>query len=226
MTFINEDLFDNGKNIEIEKKYLINNKTIFDKIKECVTTFDKNIIIEPSNGELVKQVDYYYDTNDKILYKKDETLRIRRINDEKIITIKKPIKEDNGQRFEFEEKIQNEYIYDNKKFIIEHLPELKEYINNEELKNFIEIHNDRQKFTIKKNDMIFEMVFDNVSYSNNFNDKTSIKEDFEVEIELKSDYAHRIFLNELAAFLENELNINLSTKSKYKRAMNFIYGKI
>lgn len=243
MAFINEDLFKNKYNgmleklneltkafenrnhIEIENKYIIEDSKIFNSMFDTIKYFDPDYTIKCLTKNPVCQFDYYYDTKDNSLYKSNRTLRIREIENEKIITIKKPIEyEDssNSQRYEYEEHIENNALYENKAFILKHLPELKESIDEKNLINSMLIKNERQKFLIEKGEVRFEMVFDDVKFLNGIEKQTILKEDYEIEIELKSDYSHRVCLNELTNYIENELKIKSSSKSKYKRGMDVL----
>ena len=64
----------------------------------------------------------------------------------------------------------------------------------------------------------FEMVFDRVKYKNSRNSKTA--QDYQIEIELKSKYLHRVNLKILCDYLEKEVpDLSSSRHSKYKRGL-------
>lgn len=225
MTLKTENLiksFQNRNHIEIEKKYIVEDVNIDDIIK-FINKIDSCYKISPLSDKL--QTDLYFDTNDKLLYNTNKTLRIRLVNEDKIITIKKPVKDEdlsNSQRFEFEENTKSDKIVANKDFILKHLPELNDYIEDKSLDNSIIIKNQRKKYLIEKNEIRFELAADNVKYFKSNDDYNPIKQENEIEIELKSDYTHRICLDELTSQLEKNLNIKPSSESKYKRGLNYI----
>lgn len=104
---------------------------------------------------------------------------------------------------------------DNKDNIIKYLPELKEKWNN--LKETLTIVNDRKKIKLTQNDIILEMVFDNVEY---INANGNVRPDYQIEIELLSEYLHRINLKRLSDYLEKNIpDLEPLNESKYKRGM-------
>jgi hypothetical protein len=67
--------------------------------------------------------------------------------------------------------------------------------------------------------MQFEMVFDDVKYSN---DKKTAN-DLQVEVELKSDFIHRINLKMISDYFESTVSgISPTRKSKYKRGLELL----
>ena len=206
--------------IEIEKKYHFANKQVFDKIKSMLPDIKEEFSYECETLSAKKQIDIYYDTADGALESSNCTLRIRNTSSKYEITIKKPVNNqmDTGQseRFEFQETIENDSLDKNSDFIKSHLETI---LKPENLQRTLTIENDRQPITLKNKNVHFEMVFDSVTYSA---DGIEVK-DYQLEIELKSDYAHRIKLKLLADYLEkNNKDLIVSKTSKYKRGLEKI----
>jgi len=203
--------------IEIEKKYHFSDESVFEKILASLKPIKDNFGYEYNLSNEMEQVDTYYDTEDKNLEKEDCTLRTRKKLDKYEITIKKPIKKkmDTGQseRFEFQKNIDVENLDDHEEFIRLHL----EYINNVNLlKRTLTVKNNRQSIDLKKGNISFEMALDRVTYQNDY----VVAIDYQLEIELKSDYSHEIKLKMLTDYLESEISdLTVTKTSKYKRGL-------
>ena len=184
------------------------------KTRDDVYSFDKSPAFE--------QVDSYYDTPDKLVESAKSTLRIRHKDCNYEITIKCPTPvqiKDNGQneRFEFCHPISSNSLSGEEAFIVEHVPSLKD--KTSELKNTLTIINKREIINIlaKKSEAKFEMAFDHVTYQDDSGHKAY---DYQIEIELKSDYIHRVNLKMLTDDLERKVSkLESSTESKYKRGL-------
>jgi HD superfamily phosphohydrolase/uncharacterized protein YjbK len=211
------NLYHNRTHIEIEKKFSFENKAVFDKVLKKIKELNQYDVND--SDDYKEQEDYYYDTDDKLLYNTDKTLRVRKRSGQNYITIKIPTKkpnlenEDQNERFEFEIPIENPDLAANETYIVKHIPEINERFCD--LKNTLIIKNMRKKIQIKNNEVVFEIAFDNVTYEN----KKEFKE-YEIEIELKSDFIHRVNLKMLSDYLEIQVpELKASTKSKYKRGL-------
>lgn len=155
-------------------------------------------------------------------YAAKSTLRIRHKDCNYEITIKCPTPvqiKDNGQneRFEFCHPISSNSLSGEEAFIVEHVPSLKD--KTSELKNTLTIINKREIINIlaKKSEAKFEMAFDHVTYQDDSGHKAY---DYQIEIELKSDYIHRVNLKMLTDDLERKVSkLESSTESKYKRGL-------
>ena len=189
--------YDIRNTIEIEKKYHFSDEAVFQdvlaylKTRDDVYSFDKSPAFE--------QVDSYYDTPDKLVESAKSTLRIRHKDCNYEITIKCPTPvqiKDNGQneRFEFCHPISSNSLSGEEAFIVKHVPSLKD--KTSELKNTLTIINKREIINIlaKKSEAKFEMAFDHVTYQDDSGHKAY---DYQIEIELKSDYIHRVNLKSL-----------------------------
>lgn len=219
-------IYNNRNHIEIEKKYIIRSNSIFDKVLVLLKKwgeFEINTI-----EEFKTQEDYYYDTEEKYLFKENKTLRFRKKDNNYQLTIKTPTKakyknkeimndQIQSERFEYEVSVACENKNDNRQYIVKYLPELSDERKWNSLQRSLVIINNRKKINLSKNNVQFEMVFDNVKYSN-INGKEST--DYQVEIELKSDYLHRINLKILSDYLEKNVSeLEPMNESKYKRGL-------
>jgi len=210
--------YDIRKTIEIEKKYHFNDKSIFNKVADYIENHINYQIVSEIEKE---QIDFYYDTPNGDLKKCNSTLRIRQKGNKYELTIKKPVidytdSNDQNQRFEFQKEIKENSLKDEQDFIFEHLDFL---IKSTSLELNLIIRNKRKPFKLKNNSIEFEMVFDQVTYENS-NEKC---EDFQIEVELKSDYQHRVNLKMLTDDIEKNVSGLISCKtSKYLRGLELL----
>lgn len=212
--------YDIRNTIEIEKKYHFNDETVFKDVLSYFTQRQEEYLI--ADAPIFEQVDTYFDTPDKDIEALKATLRVRQKADCFEITIKCPtpaqIKEDGqNERFEFCRTISKNSLSGEDAFIAEHLPALGSKIA--ELRKTLTISNRRTIINItgKKSEAKFEMAFDRVEYEDEHGHKAK---DYQVEIELKSDYIHRVNLKMLTDDLERHISkLESSTESKYKRGL-------
>lgn len=215
--------YDIRNTIEIEKKYHFDDKTVFQDVINYLSKKNTEYTID-ENPEF-EQIDTYYDTLDRIVEKENSTLRIRKKNSKYEITIKCPtpveIKEEGqNERFEFCHMISQDSLCGEEAFIIEHIPALKDKVA--ELKSTLKIINKRtvRNISIEKLEIKFEMAFDQVIYQDAKGHKVH---DYQIEIELKSDYIHRINLKMFTDDLEQHISkLESSTESKYKRGLRML----
>lgn len=219
-------IYNNRNHIEIEKKYVFGDISIFDKVLKLLQAWGE-YEISTSEGFKV-QKDYYYDTEERCLFRENKTLRFRMKDDDCQLTIKTPTKASHkskgiinndiqSERFEYEVSVTNESKNDNRQYIIKYLPELSDETNWNSLQRSLTIINNREKINLHRNNVCFELVFDNVKYVN-INGKESL--DYQIEIELKSDYLHRINLKMLSDYLERNVpELKPMNESKYKRGL-------
>lgn len=213
---------------EIEKKYIFDSSEVFDKVINTINNWGE-YEMDRSNGIKIQE-DYYYDTDDRYLLNEEKTLRFRKVLDshnDYQLTIKTPTKARNSnknnvgiqnERFEYEIWVDSEDKHSNKDSIVKYLPEFDEEEKWVGLKKALTVVNKREKINLFKNDVKFEMVFDDVNYIN-INGKE--KSDYQIEIELKSDYIHRINLKILSDYLEEKIpELAPTNESKYKRGTN------
>ncbi len=223
-------LNNNRSHIEIEKKYCSKSKEIFENV---IKVLDNNprYKCKQINDE-IRQVDNYYDTIDSFLLNSNRTLRIRMIDGKYTLTVKSPAKKSltikestnehgQSQRFEFEKKVDRPEL--NKDYILNYVPELRD--KWDEIKQTLTIENNRKCLLIRemneKNEETakYEIVFDDVTY---ILDGKRAKE-YQIEIELKSDFIHRINLKVLTDFLEEAIDELIPcNESKYKRAFSLL----
>lgn len=210
--------------VEREAKYIVDSTDLWDKVKDEIIGMNGYVIEEQGKKE---QIDTYYDTKEGTLKKNDITLRIRKIGDRQWCTLKIPVKtqisnqeDSHSVRYEYEEEIEENNIQKCAE-LFHGKSELLDAIDKDVLTETLIVKNNREKFNItEKNDdsIKFEMVFDDVSYKNCINDRYS--KDYQVEIELKSEYLHEVRLRLLTAYLEDAVpELEINKLSKYKRGL-------
>ena len=182
--------------VEREAKYVVDSTDLWDKVKDEISGMNGYVIEEQGKKE---QIDTYYDTKEGTLKKNDITLRIRKIGDRQWCTLKIPVKtqisnqeDSHSVRYEYEEEIEENNIQKCAE-LFHGKSELLDAIDKDVLTETLIVKNNREKFNItEKNDdsIKFEMVFDDVSYKNCINERYS--KDYQVEIELKSEYLHEV----------------------------------
>lgn len=214
----------NRNHIEIEKKYISDNRATFEKVKKAISDLNK-YEINRKNDPIIQE-DYYYDTVNELLFRTNKTLRFRKIDNKFQLTIKTPTKsanissnDDNSQseRFEYEIEVDTDNIEYNKQYIVKYLPEIADDNILGNLINTLIVKNKREKLNIVNDSEVFEIVFDDVKYINSYGVETS---DLQIEIELKSDYLHRINLKMLTDYLEKNISeLKPLNESKYKRGL-------
>ncbi|WP_370772813.1 HD domain-containing protein [Clostridium sp.] len=212
-------LYSNRNHVEIERKFLcddIDIKSIIEKIKSYGLDIEEK-------GE-IQQIDIYYDTEERYFYTNNITCRVRNKEDKLYVTIKTPTNGiENDQRFEYEFEVNNYEIDSISKVI-------KEYVSDEifeqilKANKVLEVSNSRKIFSGIKNEVEYEISYDQVKYyekdGNKYCNGNMIMEDNELEIELKSQYYHRIQLKYLADFLkENIKELTENKVSKYHRGI-------
>ena len=216
------------KSVEIEKKYIFEDniyQTAIDILKE------RGYAIEERSEE--EQTDNYYDTDKKLFYDNNYTLRIRSRGDRYWITFKFPSNSvssgENGQleRNEIEREIESSNLQDNQEIICEYF---RGFLTDNcasvgDLRREIDIKNTRKKIIATKyfnNEYIseekYEIAFDNVEYINLKNSNTYHEK--QMEIELKSLPETRINMKALTDVLEKKISTLMCTSdSKYHRAV-------
>lgn len=210
--------------VEREAKYVVDSTDLWDKVKDEISGMNGYVIEEQGKKE---QIDTYYDTKEGTLKKNDITLRIRKIGDRQWCTLKIPVKtqisnqeDSHSVRYEYEEEIEENNIQKCAE-LFHGKSELLDAIDKDVLTETLIVKNNREKFNItEKNDdsIKFEMVFDDVSYKNCINERYS--KDYQVEIELKSEYLHEVRLRLLTAYLEDAVpELEINKLSKYKRGL-------
>ena len=210
--------------VEREAKYVVDSTDLWNKVKDEISGMNGYVIEEQGKKE---QIDTYYDTKEGTLKKNDITLRIRKIGDRQWCTLKIPVKtqisnqeDSHSVRYEYEEEIEENNIQKCAE-LFHGKSELLDAIDKDVLTETLIVKNNREKFNItEKNDdsIKFEMVFDDVSYKNCINDGYS--KDYQVEIELKSEYLHEVRLRMLTAYLEDAIpKLEINKLSKYKRGL-------
>ena len=215
-----------GKNIEVEKKYVIDSENghLFEQVRMEFPAFMKNYDGGPL--KVKDSADEYYDTDGGDLYRQNIILRIRTDNKRKRITIKKDIHDEtvcgsDGQlaRFEYETEIESENIEDNWELLKLYCTELTEKFLPKDFHKVIRVEKNREKIVYSKDEFSVEAAFDSVTYVNLKNNKSN--KEYQIEIELKSDYDHRDRLKTVTDELEKKYGfLKPNYESKYKRAVD------
>ncbi len=203
--------------IEIEKKYHFSSRLVFDKVKAYLKTIDQQLGYAYEIQPKQKQIDTYFDTNNGILDQHNCTLRIREKAGKYELTIKKPVP---GQaecsqmeRLEIQKLIKQPSLSDHRDYICRHLTFLEQ---TDALTESLVIENNREPVNISAGSLSMEMALDDVVYKKN----GETVQDFQLEIELKSDSSHRTELKRLSEDLEKKIDgLTVSETSKYRRGL-------
>ena len=208
--------YDNRNFIEIERKVLLDETIKKEDILKLVKEFDRDIVIDEKGEE--NYVDTYYDYEENLL-KLRQTLRYRfnEVTKEKRITFKKPVSIENiTERFEYEFDIKGLSE-------VEIEERISESVDKAMMGNLVEnlkINSKKNKFYVELNGCRYEFSYDEISYLDKEN---KFKEEFELEIELKSNYYHRVNLKEISDYIVNKLEGGVFTKeSKYERGLKYL----
>lgn len=210
--------------VEREAKYIVDSSSVWNEVQEKIIEMN-GYSINPMGTK--EQIDVYYDTDDGLLKNHDITLRIRKVGEHKLGTLKTPVKslqsaqnDSHSVRYEYEEELEEDNIREAIR-LFRGKSEILDELDNDMLKQTLVVENNRNKFDItEKNDdsVKFEMVFDDVTYHNCVNNQCS--RDYQVEIELKSEYLHEIRLRALTENLERRISgLQINRLSKYKRGL-------
>lgn len=211
--------YSNRNHIEIERKFLCDNIDI-----NCIINNIKNYGLKIEEKGDIQQIDIYYDTEERYFYRNNITCRVRNKEGKFYVTIKTPTNGiENDQRFEYEFEV--------KDYKIDSISEvIKDYVSDEiyeqilKADKVLEVSNNRKIFSGIKNEVEYEISYDQVKYYEKDGNKACkgnmIMQDNELEIELKSQYYHRIQLKYLADFLkENIKELTENKVSKYHRGI-------
>ena len=222
--------YDVRRAIEIEKKYLLR-EDIYQKVIDVLRKRN----YEVNENQAKEQTDHYYDTNDRLFYQNNYTLRFRQKGKKYWITFKSPSDSvSNGEggqleRNEIEREVSSLNLNEQEDVVNTYFGEfMKEKgVELADLSPHIDIVNNRRKITATKkfnNEYIkeekYEIVFDNVEYVNKKNGNNHQEQ--QMEIELKSRAETRINMKSLTDALEREIGGMASiSDSKYHRAVDF-----
>jgi HD superfamily phosphohydrolase/uncharacterized protein YjbK len=215
-------MFNNRTHIEIEKKYYVKNKQAFEEVQTFLRSSFSDFIKEK---DTIGQSDTYYDTAAKLLYSSNRTLRIRKVSSNYTLTIKVPTRplssteqpNRQNERFEYEKPIENCSLESARDYISKYVPEFTQTDHYQFIKT-LEITNHRKKICLDKNNIVFEVAFDDVTFNNPLTNKQH--HEFQIEIELKSDFIHRVNLKHLTDQIEQSIKgLTPTTESKYERGL-------
>ncbi|MDD4773115.1 MAG: CYTH domain-containing protein [Eubacteriales bacterium] len=196
-----------GEPVEIEKKYCLPDRVVFDRVKEYLKTAEWECKMRP----IQKHTDTYYDTADRELDKRDCILRIREKSGSYKLTIKKPITGDLTERYEYEKTIDGPVLDGHGAFIEERLG-----IDTRALVVSLVIENNRETILLCDGEARLEMALDDICCRR---DGIAAR-DYQLEIELKSG-SLRAQLERLAEELERNISgLSVCSISKYRRGLN------
>lgn len=208
--------YDSRNFIEIERKFLIDDKLNLEDILNTIRNFRDCVkISEPVIKEFT---DTYYDYKEYFL-KNKYTLRLR--DDVKrnktAMTFKKPTNTNSvTERFEYKFDIDG---FDKQAII----SNLESHVNKhylEKIEEALIIESIKNKFDITINDIEYELSYDDIKF---ISGGKVIKQEKELELELKSNYYHKANLKAISDYLCEKLDgLTTTDKSKYERGMSYL----
>lgn len=220
------NLYDSRNHLEIEQKYIIEDEESFKRIKNEIKI--KFPSIRDRSSAL--QIDTYFDTLERDFSLNNETVRIRKKGNDYILTFKTSLSDDEvdliseqNERFEFEEKVENNDISEHIDFINE---KTKQNINIREklFSEIIIIKNNRHKFDINYHNTDIEIAFDDFEYFKKNNDEEIFMgKNYQIELELKSSYSKKINLLSFCDELNKTFTeLQKTTKSKLQIGIDYL----
>lgn len=233
------DNFNLRNHIEIEEKYSCEPEELA-KVEQMLEYPEESLleIYKISAAKKISQRDIYYDTDDMLLAAKECSFRcrIKGNNGKNKITIKAPTpnggfdKESQVARFEYEKEIDGEDISSAADFVgnifcdifPKDSPDISGDTIKEVFKEQLEVYNERSKYLVSNalgNDggFQFSVCLDRVTFK--CGDKA--ERDYQIEVELESDYMHRVSMKFFTKEIENLLNkpIKHEQYSKYMKGL-------
>lgn len=210
------DIYDNRNHIEIERKFLLKNENI-----QEIYNLLENYKMDVKKINTINQIDIYYDTKEKYFYSNDITCRVRKKENKLYATVKTPVRKGNvNERFEYELEIGN-YDVSTIANAMKSYVDLNIYNRILECSRVLEVNNNRTILEAVQGNVKYEIMYDIITYKNI--EGKQILQDSELEIELKSNYYHRVHLKKLTDYLlENTSQLIVNKDSKYKRGMEQI----
>lgn len=229
------------KHIEIEEKYTCTQKEL-DSVYAFLENPDDDLtkIYSISDEKKINQSDVYYDTEDMIIAKSNCSFRCRsKGNGSYKITIKAPTpngsfdKESQVARFEYEKEIGSDNLAEAFNFIRTTLRDvlpsdvtaiLSESNINEIFKPKLKVNNHRSKYLITNaadiNGFMFSVCLDRVTFEH----ESKEQGDYQIEVELESDYIHRVSMKFFTQKLEKLLDdpVRHEQYSKYMKGLDLL----
>lgn len=202
-------------NFEIEVKFAIPNKEIFDTLKKSTRLGD--FVLAPVGTKIT--TDRYWDTPNKDVMQAGFACRIRTVNQKHVLTLKSLTPPEGAvhRRQEIETPVSSNLFQD--------LPEGKpkdlvlSLAGLEALEVLFTIHQTRHVFHLLSNSVpIFEVSFDEVTLG-----EATGTDFFELEAELLAA-GDEADLTQLTAILQTQWLLQPETRSKFERAMAQISG--
>jgi inorganic triphosphatase YgiF len=205
--------------MEIESKYIVNpnDADIFGDVMQFVRSSNAYTVSEPV---CFFQRDEYYDYSDYHLSRNGESIRMRSRDSEFSVTYKKVIDDFDAERvgnqtirIEKEVATNNADIFSSWPLITDSISDLDK-TDPKQLINILVIKNNRTKFTMKKDEFLLEIVFDDVAYCCGGDDREYREK--QIEVELKSPYEYRINLRLFTEVLESRFSGRITPNSQSK----------
>ncbi|MGL5869605.1 CYTH domain-containing protein [Clostridium chrysemydis] len=212
------DIYNSRNHIEIERKFLLDNVGFYE-IESAIKQYSDTINISEKNT--ITQIDIYYDTDDNYFYKNNITCRVRQKKDKFYATIKTPANDISGnERFEYEFEVDDYEITSIAKVMQEYVGgDIHEKIHIS--KKVLEVYNNRIITEVEENGVKYEFAYDSISYKNMLGKE--FHKESELEIELKSNYYHRVHLKKISDYLTSRIcKLIINNESKYKRGMKLM----
>ncbi|MGC9100570.1 MAG: inorganic triphosphatase [Caldisericum sp.] len=158
-----------------------------------------------------KLISHYYDTDDLKLLFKNLAFRLREEGSKKTLTLKSNGTFNAGVYVREEKEIELDHEdFLSKSFLKRNFPEVYEIVKDDELREVIEIVNERHPIVLKKNNAELELDLDYL----NFVKGRSKAEYYEVEIELKKGCSEDLI--ECASLLQKQFDLKQASASKYE----------
>lgn len=241
--------------IEIEEKYSCDKETLERMIQllpaytkeTCAKHAGFYMKAEPEVLQIIEQEDTYYDTENFALHKANCSFRCRKAGEDGyVFTIKRPTNSKNFGENEQFARFEYEFRADTKdlsgeifNFLRSHLelpellgiPEPNDAQIKEHLHPIVTIKNVRNKGTVlwctddgSSSTFRAEICLDQILY--NLPDASEEgKPDWQLELELKSDYLDRVLLKKFSTYLREQeglKRLSPESDSKYKKAHQFL----
>jgi inorganic triphosphatase YgiF len=158
-----------------------------------------------------KLISHYYDTDDFKLLFNNLAFRLREEGSKKTLTLKSNGSFNNGIYIREEKELELDHEdFLSKNFLRKHFPKLYEIIKCSELKEMLQVINERHPILLSKNGAEIELDLDYVNFA-----KGKRKSEYqEIEIELKKGRSEDLI--ECSSILQTKFDLKFSSASKYE----------
>lgn len=221
-----------SEKIEVEKKYICASRESADAVLRYFTC--NQTAYDTKDCGITVQQDFYYDTDEYSILHSGYSLRVREKEGAYELTVKAPassaeIIDGSSERFEYSRPVAGNDLSSWNGFLEEHIPALRGRANAIKVK--LVVRNNRRVLDVNLigATTTMELVIDDIRYSRNVNaqfekDDGSVAE-LQVELELKSDYAHKPNLKRVTDDLRQKVaGLYPVRDTKYIRGLAAITG--